>query len=458
MTEDASTVKLSDFGEAGYIDTLSLREDKYVGSPQWMAPERLRLEDFDFKSDIWSFGCTLVELCRADPPYGSDHSYFEHLKIQVQAGEKHGPDLEGLHLPATLSQFLQRCFQPELEVRASAAELQAMPFVLDVRRKQRNDSRNSPVLVRVQSQAGSLQDSESCQVEHILRADDEGHLMFGDLSLNDIDGFTNLRALSPCAKSGDAEYSHEWQPFCLCSLSDLETRYLFAASTTNVTVAVDAGRLICSEILESMAGMMATFLMRTAQEVEDVSSASNEGQSDSPHVCLSVGCLANLGDLGFLWIVKKSVAVCVRSPAELDLLEHYGKRHKVRFQVLIPAIQGQEQQSEAMVERAGAMESLDIVGVHFSGNPEKSKGWLEAAIRRVAEYHDAGHVGGRAKVLIMIPDCDIRRHEPREFHEMARKMRFRLDDSVELIWDMSGIVLDRAITCLLYTSPSPRDS
>ncbi len=34
-----------------------------------MAPEVIRKEDYDAKSDIWSMGITLYEMTNKDPPY-----------------------------------------------------------------------------------------------------------------------------------------------------------------------------------------------------------------------------------------------------------------------------------------------------------------------------------------------------------------------------------------------------
>lgn len=32
------------------------------GTPEWMAPEMLRCEDYDEKADVWSFGVVLWEV------------------------------------------------------------------------------------------------------------------------------------------------------------------------------------------------------------------------------------------------------------------------------------------------------------------------------------------------------------------------------------------------------------
>ena len=40
-----------------------------VGTPYWMAPEIIQMSGFTTASDIWSVGCTVVELISGAPPY-----------------------------------------------------------------------------------------------------------------------------------------------------------------------------------------------------------------------------------------------------------------------------------------------------------------------------------------------------------------------------------------------------
>jgi serine/threonine protein kinase len=66
MTQNGD-VKLSDFGVS-----LNLRaiEDGKRAMPNWTAPEVIELKRASTRSDIWSLGCTIIELLTGQPPYG----------------------------------------------------------------------------------------------------------------------------------------------------------------------------------------------------------------------------------------------------------------------------------------------------------------------------------------------------------------------------------------------------
>lgn len=68
-------IKLTDFGGAKRLEEfmgnrgLAARSRLSMGgTPLWMAPEVLRNEGLDFASDIWSLGCTVIEMATGRPP------------------------------------------------------------------------------------------------------------------------------------------------------------------------------------------------------------------------------------------------------------------------------------------------------------------------------------------------------------------------------------------------------
>lgn len=69
LTTKTGNIKLSDFGVSLNLKAIE-RENDVAGTPNWMAPEVIELKGASTKSDIWSLGCTVVELLTGRPPYG----------------------------------------------------------------------------------------------------------------------------------------------------------------------------------------------------------------------------------------------------------------------------------------------------------------------------------------------------------------------------------------------------
>jgi len=63
------TVKLADFGCSKRTATTGIHTLR--GSISWMAPEVMRQSGYGRKADIWSLGCTLIEMSTARAPWGS---------------------------------------------------------------------------------------------------------------------------------------------------------------------------------------------------------------------------------------------------------------------------------------------------------------------------------------------------------------------------------------------------
>ena len=69
MTQNGE-VKLSDCGISFYLREIEHVDKGVPCMPNWAAPEVIELRPVSTKSDIWSLGCTVVELLTGKPPYG----------------------------------------------------------------------------------------------------------------------------------------------------------------------------------------------------------------------------------------------------------------------------------------------------------------------------------------------------------------------------------------------------
>jgi len=62
-------IKLTDFGVSRKLKSEEEFNKDVVGTPYWMAPEIIQLKGASFASDVWSLGCTIIELLTGKPPY-----------------------------------------------------------------------------------------------------------------------------------------------------------------------------------------------------------------------------------------------------------------------------------------------------------------------------------------------------------------------------------------------------
>lgn len=61
--------KLGDFGIAKVLSSTVDHAKTIVGSPYYLSPEIIENRPYSFKSDIWSLGVLLYELCALKPPF-----------------------------------------------------------------------------------------------------------------------------------------------------------------------------------------------------------------------------------------------------------------------------------------------------------------------------------------------------------------------------------------------------
>ncbi|CAA2983047.1 mitogen-activated kinase kinase kinase NPK1-like [Olea europaea subsp. europaea] len=128
-------IKLADFGCAKRL--IGLKNNKVTlqsctcrgigGTPLWMAPEVLRNEGLDFSADIWSLGCTVIEMATGRPPWDGDilNPMAKFFKIACSN--------ELPEFPAHFSQegldFLKKCLERNPGKRCTVEKLLDHPFI-----------------------------------------------------------------------------------------------------------------------------------------------------------------------------------------------------------------------------------------------------------------------------------------------------------------------------------------
>ena len=64
-------IKLGDFGIARVLSETKSKAKTVVGTPYYLSPEIIQSQPYSFKSDIWSLGVLLYEMCALQPPFNA---------------------------------------------------------------------------------------------------------------------------------------------------------------------------------------------------------------------------------------------------------------------------------------------------------------------------------------------------------------------------------------------------
>mmetsp|Transcript_19369 Transcript_19369/g.31572 ORF Transcript_19369/g.31572 Transcript_19369/m.31572 type:complete len:708 (+) Transcript_19369:224-2347(+) len=128
LLSTAGVVKLADFGVSKRLKDMNEKESKEtvscVGSPYWMAPEVVLYEGYDTSCDVWSLGCTIIEMATACHPW---KEYDNPLTCAYQIGQSEKLPFYPDDLSAELKDLIQKCLKRNKSERPKCLELMLHP-------------------------------------------------------------------------------------------------------------------------------------------------------------------------------------------------------------------------------------------------------------------------------------------------------------------------------------------
>uniref|UniRef100_A0A3B3B5R9 NIMA related kinase 3 n=1 Tax=Oryzias melastigma TaxID=30732 RepID=A0A3B3B5R9_ORYME len=92
------SIKLGDFGSACVLNSSKAYAHAYVGTPFYVAPEIWDNKPYNNKSDVWSLGCVLYELCTLQHPFQA--SSWKSLILKTILTSHRVSKLLRSHLPS----------------------------------------------------------------------------------------------------------------------------------------------------------------------------------------------------------------------------------------------------------------------------------------------------------------------------------------------------------------------
>ena len=136
------TVKVGDFGLARFAASASttLGDDRFAGTPRYTAPEAVRGEPLDARTDVYALGIVLYECLTGRPPFEGDTAYstaMMHTSSRVPRPSALLP-----HLSRAVDEVVVRATDPDPERRyadagefanALAAAVPDGPVAVDLR-------------------------------------------------------------------------------------------------------------------------------------------------------------------------------------------------------------------------------------------------------------------------------------------------------------------------------------
>ncbi|XP_024374811.1 uncharacterized protein [Physcomitrium patens] len=126
LVDSDGQVKLADFGLAKQMKESMASSVK--GSPYYMAPEILAPQHskrpYGLPVDIWSLGCTVIEMADGKPPWGAFQGYGFVFNV-VKGVLPPIPE----HLSDKAKDFISQCLRKRPEDRPTVKELLLHPFV-----------------------------------------------------------------------------------------------------------------------------------------------------------------------------------------------------------------------------------------------------------------------------------------------------------------------------------------
>eukprot|EP01112_Ceratiomyxa_fruticulosa_P016244 TRINITY_DN4878_c0_g1_i1.p1 TRINITY_DN4878_c0_g1~~TRINITY_DN4878_c0_g1_i1.p1 ORF type:complete len:588 (-),score=164.58 TRINITY_DN4878_c0_g1_i1:221-1984(-) len=176
LVSNAGVIKLADFNASKRLEGLVTGGyNSLKGTPYWMAPEVIKQSGHGRQADIWSVGCTIIEMSTGKPPFSE---LSDPVAVLFRIASSDELPFIPTHLSPEGKDFLTLCFCRDPKFRPNATKLLTHPFLHDtyvnlkVKWESNNSSRNSTRLVDGRM-SSTKRYSETAMIETHAEVDEE---------------------------------------------------------------------------------------------------------------------------------------------------------------------------------------------------------------------------------------------------------------------------------------------
>ena len=117
-------VKIGDFGIAKVLSHTVQKARTMVGTPYYLSPEIIQSKPYNNKTDVWSMGVMLYELCALKPPFDAPSIHLLSMKI-VRGIYNPVPS----HFSPELKSLIKQMLEVRIEMRPDVNKILAMPVI-----------------------------------------------------------------------------------------------------------------------------------------------------------------------------------------------------------------------------------------------------------------------------------------------------------------------------------------
>ncbi|CAN2389698.1 serine threonine-protein kinase Nek11 [Pristimantis euphronides] len=122
----SNLLKIGDFGVSRLLMGSCDLATTFTGTPYYMSPEALKHQGYDSKSDIWSVGCILHEMCCLEHAFTG----YSFLAVVLKIVEGPTPSLPDRYSSA-LNVLLNRMLSKDPSHRPGAGEILQVPYIAE---------------------------------------------------------------------------------------------------------------------------------------------------------------------------------------------------------------------------------------------------------------------------------------------------------------------------------------